>query len=89
MLNFLRLIAEACELNIAEQYRRPNAIVGAGEIVDYVHLPAYAKAGLKITGVGDIERDQAADVAERHGLVTCSSMLNMYCGETGKTEEEH
>jgi predicted dehydrogenase len=49
----------------------------AGKIVDYGHLPAYEKAGLKITGVYDIERDKAADVAERHGLVTCSSMLNI------------
>ena len=77
MFNVLRLLTEACELNTPEQYRRPNAIVGAGEIVDYVHLPAYEKVGLKITGVYDIERDKAADVAERHGLVTCFSILNL------------
>ena len=55
MLNGLRLLTEACELNTPEQYRRPNAIVGASEIVDYVHLPAYEKAGLKITGVYGID----------------------------------
>ncbi len=34
-------------------------IVGAGGIVNYAHLPAYKKAGFKVVGITDRNREQA------------------------------
>jgi predicted dehydrogenase len=68
MLEVLRPIAQVCDLRIPEEHRRPIAIVGAGGIVDYAHLPAYTKAGLEVTGIFDIDREKAKDVAGRHGI---------------------
>ncbi len=34
-------------------------IVGAGGIVNYAHLPAYKKAGFRVVGITDRNREQA------------------------------
>ena len=75
MLEALRPIAEACDLRIPEEHKQPIAIVGAGGIVDYAHLPAYAKAGLEVIGIFDIDHEKAKDVAGRHGLPRTYSSL--------------
>jgi predicted dehydrogenase len=68
VLDILQPIAQTYDLSIPEQNRRPLAIVGAGGIVDYAHLPAYEKAGLEVVGIYDLDSERAADVAQRHGI---------------------
>jgi len=43
-------------------------IVGAGGIVNYAHLPAYKKAGFKVAGITDKNREQAERTAREHGI---------------------
>src|ERR1700730_19071144 len=43
-------------------------IVGTGGIVNYAHLPAYKKAGFKVVGVTDRNREQAERTAKEHGI---------------------
>jgi predicted dehydrogenase len=45
-------------------------IVGAGGIVNYAHLPAYKKAGFKVFGITDRNREQAERTAKDHGIAT-------------------
>jgi len=47
---------------------RGIGIVGAGGIVNYAHLPAYKKAGFKVVGITDRNRQQAARTAKEHGI---------------------
>lgn len=68
MLDVLDPIARACDLTIPPEHRRPIAIVGAGAIVDYAHLPAYRAAGLRVKGIHDLDAARARDVAARHGV---------------------
>jgi len=68
VLDVLRPIEAACDLAIPVEHRRPVAIVGAGAIVDYAHLPAYRRAGLEVTGLYDLDAERAAAVAARHDV---------------------
>lgn len=43
-------------------------VVGAGAIVNAAHLPAYRKAGFKVIGVTDINRERAESTAASFGL---------------------
>ncbi|HUK24614.1 MAG TPA: Gfo/Idh/MocA family oxidoreductase [Terriglobales bacterium] len=43
-------------------------IVGAGGIVNYAHLPAYKKAGFKVAGIVDKNREQAERTAKQHSI---------------------
>ena len=43
-------------------------IVGAGGIVNYAHLPAYKKAGFRVVGITDRNREQAERTAKEHGI---------------------
>ncbi len=61
-------IREAITIKVKEEHKLPIAIVGAGEIVDLAHLPAYASHSLEIVGITDLDKAKAADVAERHGI---------------------
>lgn len=76
MLDVLKPIAETYDLAIPEQHRRPIAIVGAGGIVDYAHLPAYTQAGLEVVSIFDLDGEKAAAVAERHGIDTVYDSLD-------------
>jgi predicted dehydrogenase len=68
VLDVLTPVAEACELRIEARLHRQVAIVGAGAIVEHGHLPAYAKAGLPIAGICDLDPDRADGLRERFGL---------------------
>lgn len=68
MLEVFESVAQTINLRVPEKYHRPIAIVGAGGIVDYAHLPAYKKAGLEVVGIFDIDNNKARDVAKRHGV---------------------
>jgi predicted dehydrogenase len=61
-------IRDAIAIRVAERERQPIAIVGAGEIVDLAHLPAYREHGLEIAGILDKDRKKAEDVAARHKI---------------------
>jgi predicted dehydrogenase len=41
-------------------------IVGAGGVVNYAHLPAYAKAGFKVVAIADKDRNRAEQTATAH-----------------------
>jgi predicted dehydrogenase len=43
-------------------------IVGAGGIVNYAHLPAYRKAGFKVLGITDKNRERAERTAKQHEI---------------------
>ncbi len=43
-------------------------IVGAGQIVEQAHLPAYEKAGFDVRGVTDLDRERARTVADSFGI---------------------
>jgi predicted dehydrogenase len=68
MPDFFEPIRAATRITVPDEHKVPTAIVGAGEIVDLAHLPAYAEHGLDIVGIMDINRERAEEVAERHGI---------------------
>ena len=47
---------------------RGIAIVGAGGIVNYAHLPAYKKAGFRVVGITDRNREVAEKTAKQAGI---------------------
>src|SRR5207244_11132961 len=52
-----------------------SGIVGAGAIVNYPHLPAYKKAGFKVVGITDQNREKAERTAKEHGIEkVCASV---------------
>src|SRR5262245_34569943 len=61
-------IREAIEIRVPPRHKVPIAIVGAGEIADLAHLPAYEAHGLQVVGIHDLDKAKAKAVAERHGL---------------------
>ena len=61
-------VREAIAIRVPESHKAPIAIVGAGEIADLAHLPAYEAHGLKVVGIHDLDGSKARAVAERHGI---------------------
>jgi len=61
-------IRAAIEVKVAPEHKLPIAIIGAGEIVNLAHLPAYKAHGLKVVGITDVDLGKAKTVAERHGI---------------------
>jgi predicted dehydrogenase len=59
-------IRDAVTIRVQSKHKLPIAIVGAGEIVDLAHLPAYSAHGLEIVGIFDLDRARAEAVAGRH-----------------------
>lgn len=47
---------------------KPIVIIGAGGIVRDAHLPAYARAGLEVGAVADIDAGRAAALARDHAI---------------------
>jgi len=44
------------------------AIIGAGGIINYAHLPAYKKAGFRVVGITDRDREAAEKTAKQHAI---------------------
>ncbi|MGC1837715.1 MAG: Gfo/Idh/MocA family oxidoreductase [Candidatus Acidiferrales bacterium] len=44
------------------------AIIGAGGIINYAHLPAYKKAGFRVVGITDRNREAAESTAKQHAI---------------------
>jgi predicted dehydrogenase len=61
-------VREAIAIAVAPDHKLPIAIVGAGEIADVAHLPAYAAQGLDVVGITDLNIEKATNVAKRHGI---------------------
>ena len=68
MLDPLTVIAEACDLTIPDEIRLPVAVIGAGAITRFAHLPAYAKAGVPVDAVSDLDVDRAKALAGDFGV---------------------
>lgn len=68
-------IAQAADVTIPDEHKRPIAIVGAGAIVEVAHLPAYAMAGLEVVGMYDLDRERASGLAKQHGIETLYDSL--------------
>ncbi|SFU18352.1 Gfo/Idh/MocA family protein [Sedimentitalea nanhaiensis] len=49
---------------------KPIVVIGAGGIVRDAHMPAYAKAGLSVSGVTDLDSAKAQRLAEDHDIAT-------------------
>jgi predicted dehydrogenase len=47
---------------------KPIVIIGAGGIVRDAHMPAYAKAGLTVSGVADLDAERAKNLAHDHKI---------------------
>ena len=47
---------------------RPIVVIGCGGIVHDAHLPAYAKSGLPVAGLFDIDQGKAKGLAEKFGI---------------------
>src|SRR5215475_9942752 len=52
------------------------AIVGAGSIVNYGHLPAYKQAGFKVMGITDSNLEKAAQTAREFGIAKIYASLD-------------
>jgi predicted dehydrogenase len=68
VLEPLLRIAAACDLSIPDRLHRPIAIIGAGAIVRFAHLPAYQKAGLPVAGICDLDPARAEEVRAQFDL---------------------
>ena len=68
MSDLFEPIRKALEITVRPEHRLPTAVVGAGEIVDLAHLPAYKSQGLDIVGITDLDADRAGEVASRHDI---------------------
>ena len=53
---------------LPQRMDRGIGIIGTGGIVNYAHMPAYKKAGFKVVGVTDRNREQAERTAKEHGI---------------------
>ena len=52
----------------APENPKPIVLIGAGGIVRDAHLPAYAKAGLSVGGVTDLDASRVASLAADHAI---------------------
>lgn len=68
MIDLFRDISEGCRLEIPAHHHKTIGVIGAGGIVLGAHLPAYAKAGLPVHAITDIDRSKAESVAETFGI---------------------
>ncbi len=67
MLDLLEPLAAAARIDPPRD-PRPIAVIGAGAIADFAHLPAYRAVGMPVRGIYDLKAERAAEVAERHGV---------------------
>src|SRR5258707_15223029 len=58
-------------------------IVGAGGIVSDAHRPAYKKAGFRVVGITDRNREQAERTAKEHGIGKVYASVDELLGQPG------
>ena len=59
----------------------PVALVGAGAIVEYAHIPAYLTHGIPIAGVFDLDQTRARVLADRFGIPRVYASLDELLGD--------
>ncbi len=64
---------------------KPIIIIGAGDIVNDAHLPAYKKAGFAVAGIFDLDNDRASELAKKWQLGQVFSSMS----EATKSGDEH
>lgn len=69
-------IAAAIDVSIPDDHRLGIAIVGAGTIVEFAHLPAYRIAGLEVIGLYDLDYERASRVAKAFDVPEVYSTLD-------------
>jgi predicted dehydrogenase len=62
---------------------RPIACIGAGGIVESAHLPAYARLGLPVAALYDLDRPRAERVAATFGVRRVTASLSELAAEPG------
>lgn len=62
------MITELTQSWPAPTHPKPIVIIGAGGIVQDAHMPAYAKAGLTVSGVTDLDAERAQSLAQNHNI---------------------
>lgn len=72
----LATLIDDSHTRVPPERRLGIAVVGAGAIVDFAHLPAYGKHGLPVIGLFDLDSAKARDVAERHDVDRVYSSLD-------------
>lgn len=82
MIEQFQVIADAVRLEVAPADRKRIGICGAGGIVDGAHLPAYAKAGLEVVAIFDVDNAKAKDVASRHNIPRVYATLEELLAES-------
>lgn len=70
MIDLFSDISSACQLTIPARHHRKIGAIGAGGIVSGAHQVAYAKVGLPIHAITDIDYAKAQSVAEQFGIPT-------------------
>jgi len=58
-------------------------IIGTGGIMNYAHLPAYAKAGFKVIAVTDKNLEQAQRTAKQHNITKIYSSVDELLSDPG------
>src|SRR5260370_16856266 len=66
---------------LPQRMDRGVGIVGAGGIVNYAHLPAYKKAGFRVVGITDRNREQAERTAKDHGIERVYASVDELLGQ--------
>ena len=74
MIDLFQDIARAFDLSVPTSFRKGIGIVGAGGIVEYAHLPAYAKAGLEVIGVFDLNFERTQALAKARDFAAFTSL---------------
>ena len=63
---------------VTPEEKKPIVIIGAGGIVNAVHLPAYRSAGFEVAGIFDIDKDKADQTAKEFGVPqVCESLADL------------
>src|ERR1700683_4060168 len=60
---------------------RGIAIVASGGSVNYAHLPAYKKAGFRVVGITDRNREAAEKTAEQAGILKVYASVEELLGD--------
>ncbi len=81
MLDQFNEISEASDISVPAHQRKPIAIVGAGAIVDFAHLPAYQSAGLEVVGIYDRDPTRATTIASQHAVSRVYASLEELLGD--------
>lgn len=83
MNDYKKLINENMFPKINKEYSQKTiAIVGAGNIVKNIHIPAYLKAGFRIKGLFDINKENAQALCDSFKLDKCYQSLEALVGDS-------